>query len=383
MKINLLGFGTAFLALLLSPIHAAEPLAQNHANESLRNEVQQAIERGLAYLAKQQKPDGSWSNPDYPALTALPLIAFHRDPSGKYAKHKPESLEKGYDFIRKHAKPDGGIYQRGLSLYNTSVGLVALLSRNDPKDEPIITKAREFIVDQQASGMANPALDGGMGYGPTGVSPKRQHPDLDNTVVALEALRAYKAARPNAEIPPEKDLNWQAAIDFITRTQNLPSHNPGGSKAEQDKGGFIYYPGYSNADPAGGPKALRSYGTMSYAGLLSFIYADLKKDDPRVQAALEWLRKNYTLQENPGMGRQGLYYYYHLMTKGLSAAGVDQLKLEDGKSVDWARDLTLKIINSQNVDGSWVNDTARWMETDPILVTSYCVLALETIYHQL
>ncbi|RYD83504.1 MAG: cycloartenol synthase [Verrucomicrobiaceae bacterium] len=383
MKINLLLSFTALVGLATLQVQAAEPLARNHADESLRNEVKMAIDKGLNFLKSQQKPDGSWSNPDHPALTALPLIAFHREPSGQYSKDRPEFLKKGYDYIRQHVQPDGGIYAKGLSLYNTSLGLMALLANNDPKDEPAITKARDFIAAQQASDMPNPVLDGGIGYGPTGVSPKRKHPDLDNTLVALEALRTYKNARPNKETPKGKDLNWDAAIAFISRTQNLPSHNPGASKDPKDKGGFIYYPGFSNADPADGPKALRSYGTMSYAGLLSFIYADLKKDDPRVTAALDWLRTNYTLDENPGMGRQGLYYYYHLMSKGLAAAGVDKLETADGKKVDWARDVSLKLINIQNADGSWVNDTARWMEKDPVLVTSYCVLALETLYHLL
>lgn len=369
--------GTAALAA------DAPPLARSHADESLRNEVQLAIDKGLSYLKAQQQPDGSWSTPEQPALTAMPLIAFHREPTGAYVKEKPEFLRKGYEFLRKSAKPDGGIYAQGLSNYNTSVSLIALLGTNDPADEPLITKARDFIVAGQAKGMVNPALDGGIGYGPTGVSPKRQHPDLDNTLVALEALRTYKAARPTVEVAAGKDLDWQAAIDFVSRTQNLPSHNPGASKDAQDQGGFIYYPGFSNADPTDGPKALRSYGTMSYAGLLSFIYADLKKDDPRVTAAMDWLKKHYTLEENPSMGRQGLYYYYHLMAKGLSAAGVDKLTTGEGKQVDWVRDLSLKLINLQNTDGSWVNDTARWMEKDPVLITSYCLMALEILHQQL
>ena len=372
------------LAVASSTVLAANaPLNPEHASKSLRHEVQMAIDKGLAYLKSQQKPDGSWSNPDHPALTAMPLIAFHRNPGGQNAKEKPEFLKKGYDVLRKHAKPDGGIYAKGLSNYNTSLGLLALLGTNDPADEPLITKARDFIIDGQAKGMANPAVDGGIGYGPTGVSPKRQHPDLDNTLVALEALRAYKAARPTVEVAAGKDLNWQAAIDFITRTQNLPSHNPAGSKDEQDCGGFIYYPGFSNADPADGPKALRSYGTMTYAGLLSFIYADLKKDDARVTAARDWLSRNYTLEENPGMGRQGLYFYYHLMAKGLGAAGTEKLKTDGGKQVDWAQDLARKLISLQATDGSWVNDTARWMEKDSVLVTSYSVMALEIIHQQL
>jgi len=53
-----------------------------------------------------------------------------------------------------------------------------------------------------------------------------------------------------------------------------------------------------------GRVALRSYGSISYAGLLSYIYADLQRDDPRVQAAFDWLRGNYTLDEIPAWVRK-------------------------------------------------------------------------------
>jgi len=381
------------LALSLSA-HAAEPPPlRQPGNESVRNEVATAIGKGLAYLKAQQHPDGSFRNPlipaaapEHPALTALPLIAFHRDPSGPsdYAA----VLGKGYAFLRSKVQPDGGIYIKGLSNYNTSVALMALLNSGDPKDEPAILAARRFIGAQQASGMVKPETDGGFGYGPVGASPKRGHPDLDNTVVTLEAIRTFATLRPGTELAAGKDLNWQAAVDFISRTQNLTASNPQpwASDDAANKGGFIYFPGSSNAGEVelpGGKKALRSYGTMTYAGLLSFIYADIKKDDPRVTAALDWLQKNYTLEENPGLGRMGLYYYYHLAAKGLATAGVRELTLADGKKVDWARDLALKLIGLQNGDGSWVNDTARWMEKDPVLVTTYIVLALQIAHHQL
>lgn len=360
---------------------AEEPLARKTENVSLRNEVQLAIDKGLGFLKAQQKPEGWWSTEEHPALTALPLMAFHREPSGKYREANAPFLQKGYDFIRARAQADGGIYGKGLSNYNTSLSLTALLDTGDSKDEPLITKARAFIVGQQAKGMASESLDGGVGYGPTGVSPKRSHPDLDNTLIGLEALRAYRAARPNVEIAAKDDLNWQAAIDFISRTQNLTATNPKGSSEPKDQGGFIYYPGYSNADPAEGPKALRSYGSMSYAGLLSFIFADLKKDDQRVTAALDWLKKNYSVAENPGMGQAGYYYYLHLMTKGLTAAGVDQLTLADGQKIDWRSVVAKKLLDLQQADGSWVNaESGRWMEKDAVLVTCYGVLTLEQIY---
>lgn len=390
-------FSLTFALTLCGPLlQAAEaPPLRDPAHESIRNEVETAISKGMAWLRAQQQPDGSFrdplvpaAEPEHPALTALPLIAIFRDPAGRAATHNAAVLAKGYDFLRSKAQPDGGIYIRGLSNYNTSVSLMALLDTGNPKDEPMIVAARKFIGAQQATGMVKPETDGGFGYGPTGSSPKRQHPDLDNTVVALEALRAFARARPAAELAAGKDLNWQAAIDFVSRCQNLPETNKlaWASGDPQNKGGFIYYPGYSNAgsvDLGNGRTALRSYGTMTYAGLLSFIYADVKMNDPRVQAALEWLRKNYTLDENPGMGRAGLYYYYHLAAKGLASAGIRELTLADGRKVDWTRDLALKLINLQGGDGSWVNDTARWMEKDPLLVTSYCVLALEILHNQL
>ncbi len=378
----------ALAALAGTTFAAAEPLPKKEENVSFRNEVKLAIDRGLAWLKAKQNEDGSWSTNEHPALTALPLLAFHREPSGRYAENKPEFLQKGYAFLRKNIQPDGGIYHTGLSNYNTSVAMMALLTTADPKDEPAITAARKFIAGQQAADMAKAETNGGFGYGPTGTSPKRQHPDLDNTLISLEALRTYAKARPTTELAAGKDLNWKAAIEFVSRCQNLTATNkePWASDDAANKGGFIYYPGFSNAgeqDLPGGAKALRSYGTISYAGLLSFIYADLPKDDQRVAAALDWLKKNYTLDENPGMGKAGLYYYLHLATKGLAAAGIEQFDTAEGRKVDWPREIAMKVLNLQAGDGSWVNDTARWMEKDPVLVTAYGVMTLEIIYHKL
>ena len=42
---------------------------------------------------------------------------------------------------------------------------------------------------------------------------------------------------------------------------------------------------------------------MTYAGLKSFLYAGVGKDDPRVKAAIGWVRRHYTLSENPGQGQ--------------------------------------------------------------------------------
>ena len=134
---------------------------------------------------------------------------------------------------------------------------------------------------------------------------------------------------------------------------------------------------------ANGSIALRSYGSMSYAGLLSFIYAEMDPQDSRVKAVKEWLSKHYTIDENPGMGPQGLFYYYHTMAKALSLSGITTMKNQKGIQKDWRKELSLHLLNLQSKDGSWSNENGRWWEKDPVLVTSYALLTLERIYYTL
>jgi squalene-hopene/tetraprenyl-beta-curcumene cyclase len=132
-----------------------------------------------------------------------------------------------------------------------------------------------------------------------------------------------------------------------------------------------------------GSVALRSYGSMSYAGLLSFVYAEMDQSDPRLQAVLEWLKKNYKIDENPGMGQQGLYYYYHTMAKALSLSGIKEIIDEKGVKRDWRKELVMELLNKQDPKGYWLNANGRWWERDPVLVTSYALLALERVYYNL
>jgi len=117
--------------------------------------------------------------------------------------------------------------------------------------------------------------------------------------------------------------------------------------------------------------------------LLSYVYADLKPDDPRMTAVMDWLRANYTLEENPAMGTQGLFYYYHTMAKALTLYGANTLTARDGQSINWREQLALKLINLQKADGSWANENGRWWEKDPVLVTAYALIALDMIYGKL
>jgi squalene-hopene/tetraprenyl-beta-curcumene cyclase len=380
------------LLITLAPLQGAEPslpkLAMPGAsNISLRNEVKHAIDKGWSWLEKSQNTNGFWSTPDHPAVTALALTSYRLQPGVLEQKSEPSSVKKGYEYLMSCVQPDGGIYRKDLPSYNTSVSLTALVLGNHPEFQTPILNARKFIIGLQTDlgepGKIDTASDGGIGYGK---SDKR--PDISNTSWALEALYLSKNYVKDKNLPDAGDLNWQAAVHFIESCQNLPSHNtePWASGDPQNKGGFIYAPGQSMAGPTNLPSgkvALRSYGSMSYAGLLSYAYADLKLDDPRVAAVMDWLRTNYTVEENPALGAEGLYYYYLVMSKALALYGADSFQTRDGRTVKWREDLALKLLNLQHSDGSWVHDNARWWEKDPILVTTFSLIALEMTYKQM
>jgi squalene-hopene/tetraprenyl-beta-curcumene cyclase len=135
-----------------------------------------------------------------------------------------------------------------------------------------------------------------------------------------------------------------------------------------------------------GRRMLRSYGSMTYAGLKSMIYAHLTKDDPRVKAAWDWISKNWTLDENPGMrlndpkvAQNGLYYYYHTLARALNAYDEPIITDPQGNKHDWRIEFVDKLASLQCPDGSWAGDK-KWMEDNPVLVTAYVAIALaETI----
>lgn len=368
-------------------------------NVSLKLEIEHHIEEGVKWLLSQQDAEtGAWSQTDHPAITALAVSALVADPTRDPDMAQPEQVEKGLAFIESKAKREGGIYGKGLATYNTSLSMMALMAAGPRENHiPIIANGRRFLINQQADvdlpGEADNEFDGGIGYGGS-----YAHSDLSNTHLALEALHYSKkalAASTSEHVGTKMELDWDAAIQFVSLSQNteatakalndrIDGDDPYAVR-EEDKGGFVYFPGDTKAgeiELEGGDKvALRSYGSMSYAGLLSFIYAEMDPADERIASVLTWLKTNYTVEENPGVGAQGLYYYYHTMAKALSIAGIQTLTTPDGERIDWREKLAVELFDRQQADGSWINgDSSRWWEDDPILVTAYALLALEHVY---
>src|SRR5438552_1367794 len=79
---------------------------------------------------------------------------------------------------------------------------------------------------------------------------------------------------------------------------------------------------------------------------------------------------------SPPPAQFGLYYYYHTMAKTLAVMNVEEFTDAKGVKHDWKTDMFQAIAKRQQPDGSCKNDTDRWMEGDPNLVTGYALMAL-------
>jgi len=353
-----------------SPAAAADTeTAPAKIDPAARKAIVASIDRGLTYLEKAQKPDGSWSNRIFPAITALAARAYLEHPDGRYTRSSPR-VAKALTFIAGLAKDGGreGIYDTTLANYNTAICLSTLARAGDPAHETVIANARDFLKDkmvwhEKSRGVTKTDLRyGGAGYG------DHKRPDMSNTQWMIEALHESGLAAT--------DPAYEQIMVFVRRCQNVKDKDSH-PKAGTDGGCFYAADPPESKAGATSSGGLKSYPAMTYAGFKSFLYAGLKRDDPRVRAAWDYLRKHYDVTTNPELGSQGLYYYYHTMAKALHVSG--ERFIVDGKGVkhDWRAELGNQIAGLQRKDGSWINDADRWQEGDPVLVTTYAVLAME------
>jgi squalene-hopene/tetraprenyl-beta-curcumene cyclase len=276
------------------------------------------------------------------------------------------TVGKTLDYLKSLAKPDGGIYEKMIPHYITAVAVQAFTAGGRAGDKEAIEKARRYLADHlldEGEGIAkSDKFYGGMGYGGTS----------DGGIADIISLEMGLRAMKEAELPAN-DPAWQKAIAFLQRTQN--NKETSDQPFAANDGGFMYYPGYSQIDGT-----TRSYGAGTYAGLLSYSWANLQKNDRRVQAAFKWIGENYTLDENPGIGAKALYYYYMVFAKALQGMGEPAITDAKGGKHNWREELAAKLLSLQLADGSWVNDkNPAEMQGNKTLVTSFSMMAIEAI----
>ncbi len=341
-------------------------------SEELQARVEEAQARGYAYLRDQQAADGSWSDRRFPGMSALALWSMAR--AG--LEENAVSMERASEYIASCAQPDGGLYVPipnrrggGLGNYNTCLCLTALHAANG-KDKylKLLLAARAYIASTQIE--AEGVHEGGFGYDK---SSPRAYTDLNNTFYAVDAMRLTQDLEESRPVGQKRvEIDWDAARQYVLSMQVTEG---------DEAGGFLY-----NRELPQKPKEgetpvvkLRAYGSMSYAGLLAMLHCELSREDPRVRSTYQYLAKHWTLEENPGQGNQGLYFYYEVLARALDAAGMDTIVREDGTMIDWRAELAEALLKRQQADGSWVNESNRFWEGDPVLSTSYALLALSFV----
>ncbi len=344
-----------------------------------------SMQKGAAFLV-QVAEDGKFGAPGRPdaGLTSMVIGSLQGLPTPRDAAVQ-KIIDDGLDWLVSLQKEDGSIHQGMLANYVTSSSIMALAASDKPSHKAAVKKAQGFLLGLQADeGEGYSEGDryyGGIGYGGD------ERPDLSNLQMALEALAASGLE--------EDHEAYKRAVSFLERCQNRSESNDvriddgGVIITSGNDGGSGYMPGDSKAgflDLENGERVPRSYGSMTYALLKSYVLAGLKKDDPRVKAAYSWLEKNYTLDVNPGFDTsrdaraayQGIFYYFLAMSRALNTYGSDELTDAAGVKHAWKRELAGRLIAMQSKEsGSWSNRNApRWWEGNPILGTAYALSTL-------
>jgi squalene-hopene/tetraprenyl-beta-curcumene cyclase len=337
----------------------------------------QTVDKAIEYLKSVQGEDGSWSSKQNPGITGIVLTGMLK--TGKVGPKDP-AVEKGLKYVEGLINPKAGHIagkdpKVQLQNYVTCVNVLALTAADRDSYKAVVADAVKFLRKLQwDEGEGKDKSDdfyGGAGYD------SKSRPDLSNTQFFLDALVAAGV--------PKDDPAFKKALIFVRRCQNLKGE--GNDQPWADKkndGSFIYSPAGGGStkvqDKPDADGGLPGYGSMTYAGIKSLIYCGAGKEDPRIQKAYEWVRKNYTVDYNPGMpeirNQWGLFYYYHTMAKCLSIMEIDDVVDMDGKKHDWRADITAALAKRQRADGAWVNTKDHWMEGDPNIVTGYALMAL-------
>lgn len=370
-------------------------------DESHYRQGRELAGKAIAWLRTQQDAKtGGWSvnpqkdAPQFPAVTGLVLNGILMEPGEGMSD---PTVSKGAGYILSFKQSDGGLYDRVLPSYNTAICVSALARVHTAEAAKGVEDGIAFLKKLQWGEDSfgdlqkdtnkvskDNAFYGGMGYGKTG------RPDLSNLAMFMQAMH-------DAGVPCD-DPAYQRAIVFLQRTQMDESVNDMEYAKGSHQGGFIYSTspakdkvgkGESKAgeieelQPDGTKVSrLRAYGSMTYAGFKGYIYANLKRDDPRVKLAHDWITKNYTLSENPGLGKSGMYYYYLTFSRALNAWGPQTIDVAGEGTLkpvtrDWANDLIDQLATMQNADGSFKTIDGKWMEDNQVLVTAYGLLALQ------
>jgi hypothetical protein len=328
--------GVVFLAETTYP---EEKFGKSPSRETdLSPEGRAAIDRGLAYLARQQNAQGAWVNKigyklnyDYRptgedshvGVTALAGMAFlangHLPSRGKYARN----VRKALDFVLSCVQPDSGFitYQQTRMYSHAFAALFlaeiyGMTSRADLKVK--LRTVVDLLVNCQNK-------QGGWRY-----LPFAEDADISLTVCQLQFLRA--ARNCGIAVPPQ---TIKRAVDYVKRCRVDPKNGMGWGPT----GAFRYQASRANS---------RFTFSLTGAGLTALNAAGVY-NDPIIGEGLEFLLKNRPSRTRPGRNDFHYFYGHYYAIQAFYQAG--------GRWWNrWWPSVQKELVRQQKKDGSWYDE---------------------------
>jgi hypothetical protein len=312
------------------------------AASSLQPAIDAALERGIAYLLKEQQRDGSWpcNQRGFPTgQTALCVYTLLR--CGLGTDHP--AVARGLEFLNQNTPEE---------TYSAGYCLMAWEATLDPQYRPRIELVLQSLLEWQSKGhWSYPEVPNDDGF--TGWKGIPGGPDLSNTQYAVLGLRA--AAHAGVAVP---DKVWCDVLENVLRLQEKEYNVEAPLKNGATGTGKLPIAGFSYALNGGVSASMTAAGV----GVVSIARAELgPRASPKqvldctraAELGINWLGSNFTLEENVGGDPRWRWYLLY----GLERVGTLN-EIEFLGTHDWYGEGARWLLKTQDGDGSWTD--ARW-----------------------
>jgi hypothetical protein len=312
--------------------------------------TEEAVRRGLEWLAKQQMKDGGWSlTGPYPdgatidnrlSATAMALLAFQGNGQTHLVGDFKDEVKRGWDYLLKLQNPDGYFEHDSAAhhrLYAQAQATIAICEiygmTKDEKFKRPAQLALNFAHKAQAP-------EGGWRYEP--------QIDSDTSVTGWYVMALQSGLMAGLEVQ-------SPALDKINQFLDRSGHE-NGSK-------YAYKPG------------MEATLTMTAEGLLCRQYLGWKHEDERMRQGIEFVLANPI-----DYADQNVYYWYY---------ATQACHHMDGEHWNrWNAVMRQAIPEAQlktgNDRGSWASSGDRWgPHGGRLYVTCLSIYMLEVYYRHL
>jgi prenyltransferase beta subunit len=339
------------VGLLGMMTHQAAADKASPALAKYQEKVDSSIDRALAWLAKAQQENGSWSRdrntPNATGITSLCLMAFlakgHTPGIGPYGK----TLDKGIDFVLSTQKPNGMLIRGNEGngpMYCHSISSLMLSEVSGMVDaerqkriDKVLSKAMKVILSAQQM-PKDTQNAGGWRY---------QHDSRDSDISCTGwAIMALRSARNNGAAVPREAID--RGVGYVLNCRN------------RNDGGFAYQPGGGSG-----------WGRTGTA-LLCLELCGRHRDRNALMAG-EWLLKNLPTQYGSG---EFFSYAMYYGSQGMFQLGDDYWDR-------WAAQMYEVMLKAQDKDGKWRTSGENVGEGGDYYSTAMAVLAMSVSYRQL